>query len=639
MLNLQKHNRLIFIVMLVASIAVTTSFIMQLSVFSSKIEDVALNNAVEKSSEREAFLKSFLKSAERSITALRNSASFRAFLEDPANKAPFAELALNIASGNRDIMGIRFLEPSGREVVRVFRDDLTSEPMITPESSLQNKFHRYYIQHALNIPIETVWFSNLDLNMEFQEVEVPFKETLRVLRPVLYLGEFKGVLVINYHMERMIDELFAAPLYKMILTDGQGNILVHHNEDRSWSHYKGDAGLEVEIPEFRHVLENDTYRGNTFFSRHLDLPTNNNLILVLALNDDYLALQKSQFLRTSVYSSVTTLVITALVGLVLVALFRRFFNEYDVREKSIHSLVKLNHQINSLLEKNKAYMEMASDGIHVMNKDGDLVAFSHSFAHMLGYKEEELSALNIRDWQVKLSPEQMKEKMSAVTGSASKYETRHKRKDGSPIDVEVTEKWIVIDGERLLYASSRDISERKQMEQELEKLANTDFLTQLPTRRVFDERLSEELERCRRNDTYLATAVMMDVDHFKEINDSYGHAVGDIALKHLTNVIQDEIRRVDLVARFGGDEFALILVSTDEVTAINYLERMRQKLAMTPLIVEGYSITMSVSIGIAAITSVDEDSHTVLKKADKALYRAKDLGRNRIEVFHDGNGD
>lgn len=117
MVNPQNYKRLILVVVLITSIAVTTGILIQLSVFSQNIEDAALSNAAEKAIERESFLKAFTDASERTITALRHSTSFEAFLDNPDKKEPFEELVLNIASSNRDIMGIRFLQPSGMEVV------------------------------------------------------------------------------------------------------------------------------------------------------------------------------------------------------------------------------------------------------------------------------------------------------------------------------------------------------------------------------------------------------------------------------------------------------------------------------------------------------------------------------------------
>lgn len=619
--------------MTIASLAVSTNFVMQLSGFLGQVEDVALNNAIQKTKEREGLIKSFLDHSKDTILALRSSSSFQKFLDDNASIDLFENLALDIAKSDRDIMSIRFLELTGKEKVRIYRKRLGSTPVVAPSHELQNKSHRYYFKHALNVPMETIWFSKLDLNQEYSKVERPHKETLRILIPVSHKGKRIGIIVVNYYMVNLLKELFSVPLYNMILADSNGDILIHYNKEKSWSHYNNTAGLQAEVTQYKNMLENETYLGGGFFSRQLKLPLENQLILVLSLNQDYVSQQKTRFIKNGLYSGTTTILITLIFGAVLIILFKRFFNEHEVRAKKIHSLEELNHQMNILLDKNKAYMDMATDGVHIMKPNGDIVAFSQSFASMLGYTEEELLELNSRDWITPSCEAQVEKKLSSMVDKATKIECKHRCKDGSTIDVEVNAKWIVVDEEKLLYASSRDVTQRNKMVKELERLATTDFLTQLPSRRLFDERLSDELERYRRSENYKVTIAMLDIDYFKDINDSYGHTAGDMALKHVAEIIHGELTRLDFVARFGGDEFGIILTNSDEVTSVNNLERIRLKLKQYPLIIEGKPMTISISVGATLIMSDQKEANSVLKKADKALYRAKELGRGRVEFF------
>ncbi len=309
--------------------------------------------------------------------------------------------------------------------------------------------------------------------------------------PLSYHGVFKGILIVNYFMQPLLDNLVNAPLYNMILADGNGEVLVHYNPDRNWSRFTGKASLAADIPNLQEVLGSDIYRGPTFFARQLHLPLEQKLVLILSLNDHYLSFQQSLSNNRLMYSSVITLIITTIFGLIFALLLNKFFVDYTNRGQYIDELTSLNKRISNLLLKNKVYMEMASDGIHILDNDGNVVAFSHAFADMLGYTDKEASQLNIRDWDVVIPEDKIRATMASFTREPRKFETRHRRKDGSIIDVEVNGKWITTPDGEFFYASYRDITERKQMEKELQSLATTDSLTQLFTRRAFIDHLTD----------------------------------------------------------------------------------------------------------------------------------------------------
>lgn len=177
-----------------------------------------------------------------------------------------------------------------------------------------------------------------------------------------------------------------------------------------------------------------------------------------------------------------------------------------------------------------------------------------------------------------------------------------------------------------------DITERKRLEAELRELATTDTLTGLPNRRHFLGRLDEELERIRRLTTRDACVLMLDLDHFKRINDVYGHAAGDTVLRHFASILREQLRLTDTGGRLGGEEFAIILSATGVEAAQGFAERLCQKLAEMPVTVDGQTVFVTASIGIAAISRTDATSDSVLMRADAALYQAKECGRNRVII-------
>ncbi|MBO9535094.1 sensor domain-containing diguanylate cyclase [Herbaspirillum sp.] len=192
-------------------------------------------------------------------------------------------------------------------------------------------------------------------------------------------------------------------------------------------------------------------------------------------------------------------------------------------------------------------------------------------------------------------------------------------------------RWLA-DGSMLWHGFISDVSESKAIELELQEFALTDFLTQVPNRRYFMKRLEEEHGRIQRSSDGRAALLMCDLDHFKAVNDTYGHAVGDQVLKNFADVLKAQLRKSDTVGRFGGEEFAVILADADAQVAAVFAERLQRSFAAQPLVVGGQTILVTLSIGIAIILPDCECPETALRQSDEALYRAKESGRNRFEI-------
>ncbi len=188
------------------------------------------------------------------------------------------------------------------------------------------------------------------------------------------------------------------------------------------------------------------------------------------------------------------------------------------------------------------------------------------------------------------------------------------------------------DGSELFEGIVLDVSKRKALEQELEELATKDSLTGLLNRRQLSRVLAEELERAQRYHRSLAV-LWIDFDHFKKVNDSYGHAAGDLVLSTAGWVLGSSVRAVDSVGRFGGEEFVVVLPEMGQPEALETAERLRQAVRHKPVILAtGESVSVTVSIGVAVYpvhgTSVDKLS----AEADKAMYRAKMQGRDCVAI-------
>jgi diguanylate cyclase (GGDEF)-like protein/PAS domain S-box-containing protein len=269
----------------------------------------------------------------------------------------------------------------------------------------------------------------------------------------------------------------------------------------------------------------------------------------------------------------------------------------------------------------------------------DVLVYGEGWTKLLGYGPEELLPHAYMLLGL-LNPEDLPAARNAVARHLKdetpliEFEARLRHKDGRWI-------WALIramaveraaDGWALRVAgTAMDITERKVMEQELSRLATTDPLTGVANRRRFIEQLEMELARMKRFDKP-AAFLMMDIDHFKNVNDTHGHAVGDAVLQHFAELSRHRLRRVDLFGRLGGEEFGILLPGTDAAGARQLADSFRRHVADTPCQSGKGAIPFTISIGIAGFDPGDAAADTIMARADVALYRAKEGGRNRVEV-------
>lgn len=164
------------------------------------------------------------------------------------------------------------------------------------------------------------------------------------------------------------------------------------------------------------------------------------------------------------------------------------------------------------------------------------------------------------------------------------------------------------------------------------QLTVTDNLTRLFNRRHFDFEFNREFKRAKRYKNDLSVAIA-DIDFFKNINDTYGHLCGDYVLKEVAFIIQDNFRQTDIVCRYGGEEFAIILTETSKNNALIPLERLRKRIENNNFVFKGQKIHLTLSIGFTSDTELNS-TEDMFDKADKALYSAKHQGRNRVEFLN-----
>lgn len=298
--------------------------------------------------------------------------------------------------------------------------------------------------------------------------------------------------------------------------------------------------------------------------------------------------------------------------------------------------------------KYRSIFENALEGIFQTTADGKYVSANPALARLYGYSTpaELIARLTNIEHQLYVEPERRAEfiRLLQEHDAVSEFESQVYRKDGRVIWISENARAVrdLNTGELLYYEGTvEDITERKQVKEQLHERAFYDVLTGLPNRGLFMDRLSQTVDRAKRHPGYRFAVLFLDLDRFKVVNDSLGHLVGDQLLIAIARRLEACLRAEDTVARLGGDEFTILLENIEDIShATRVAERIHQELS-APFNLDGHEVFTGASIGIVlsqevmqGVSTIDYDRpEDLLRDADTALYRAKALGKARYEVF------
>jgi diguanylate cyclase (GGDEF)-like protein/PAS domain S-box-containing protein len=280
------------------------------------------------------------------------------------------------------------------------------------------------------------------------------------------------------------------------------------------------------------------------------------------------------------------------------------------------------------------------DAITITERDtARYIEVNEGFCRLNGYKAEEVigrTALEINVWADPAERVQMLEILKR-DGHVKHMEMHGRHRDGRIKMVEVSVEPIQLNNVPCLLLTARDISALKEAQAQVQHLAYHDSLTNLPNRALLLDRLTQQISLLKRHDLRGAL-LFIDLDHFKHINDSLGHPVGDAVLKLVTARLEASVRQEDTVARLGGDEFVVLISGLEGkrstvVQQVRVLAEKLRHLLAEPMLLDGHHLQVTPSIGIALIPDHGDTPADLLKRADIALYRAKDSGRNTIQLF------
>lgn len=308
---------------------------------------------------------------------------------------------------------------------------------------------------------------------------------------------------------------------------------------------------------------------------------------------------------------------------------------------SISQDITEQNQAEKILQENKILFDRIPVGLYRTTPDGQILDINSAGVKLWGFPDKETAlAANVKTVYVNDKDRERWKLILEREGVLRHHETNIKFHDGTTRWVKDTTRVIRNTAGEVLYyeGSFEDITERKQAEEKLTFMATHDALTELPNRELLHDRIGHAISIAKRSKDQLAV-LFLDIDGFKELNDAYGHAQGDLVLQAITNRINDCVRDSDTLARFGGDEFSILLegiMQMDDIFPI--IEKIVQAIA-DPFVVQSSEVFITCSIGISLYPNDGITPEALIQNADRAMYHAKKNGKNNYHFYSASMGE
>ena len=606
-------NMMLFLLFGIA-IAVITTYI-NYNIEFNKIQEKIQNDSDFISRDIKSYIKNYLSKIENSIDSVNTNKLFLDYLFHPTQKTKriAEQLFINSMKNNHNFFQFRFIDTEGNEIIRVQKKKNSNEVFIVKEENLQNKADRYYFTETLNNRIEQYWYSNFDLNVEREKIEKPLRPTLRVSKNVFYKGVHYGLLIVNVEMQDLLTYIGKNNTFDTYLIDNEGYFILNPDGSKNWSRYlDSKKTLFTEFPELTETAFNSNHFVPNAFLYNLEsfFKNGENIKLGLVVKNLYIKGIENDNISYALTLGLFILLISIPIGLLI----------------SIPTS-KLYIDINKLYKDNLRYIDIIDKYIPSMDVDLNkkIIQVSTALCKTSGYAKEELIGKTPSIFKSgRMNPKIYKDLWNKITsGLVWNGELENKTKNNEIYWIKST---ILpnLDKDNNIesYTSlCEDITDKKKIEQ----ISQTDKLTQLYNRVKLDESLEIEINRFMRYKN-IFSIILIDVDHFKSVNDTYGHQVGDSVLVELSNLLKQHCRKTDVIGRWGGEEFMIICTDTDIKGSSHLAQQLRKN-------VEEFNFNIvkhkTISIGVSEVKDTD-NIETLLKRVDKYLYIAKENGRNKV---------
>ncbi|WP_275725506.1 diguanylate cyclase [Vibrio furnissii] len=558
-----------------------------------------------------------LDEAYTSIATLANNGMFHQTVRHPTpiNIANVEDFWLLISRTQGVYSCLRFIDPQGQEQIRV--DYQAGKAQILTRDELQNRALQDYFLYgqslsAGQIGVFGVQSTGADMT--------PTKPSLYFISPIDLDGERKGYFVANINLNYIYQQIAGSNRAAMLpdILNLNGDVLMSQRLEES-NDRTALTNLAQRFPQLWHTILSDeqgTISENGQWFSFVKISPNASLVNVPSVV--LLERVENSEIHALMHNSKNTLTLQMVALFALICLIA-----------SIFVLWNNNHQKNSIESKLARAAMNGMSAVIITDRNNRIIKVNNEFTRLSGYSFEEVSGQQPSMFASgKHTSEFYVEMWQALQNDGFwEGEVINQRKDGSML-TEILRIQTILDDDDIIQfyvASFVDITERKLLEDQLRDQSEKDGLSNIWNRRKFDQEFRSECMRIKRYPAHEQSCLaILDIDHFKRINDKYGHARGDKTIRAVAQCLRNELRESDFLARIGGEEFAIILPHTPIDEAETVLNRLR--VAVFDL----HQGDLSVSGGLTDITEVPEE---VYQRADMALYESKESGRNVVSVL------
>jgi len=617
----QKRLKLYFfsLFFIFSSLVLGLSYtVSQYLITNTNKEKLQANLEIEFNSKKD-LIENFTNSQKHYLFAITSHQLVSQYFSTPKeHELELTNYLLSLAKTSPTIMQLRLLDNNGYEKIKIVRNSEKDQPLPLNKTQLQNKSHRYYYQKALELKPNQLWFSQIDLNIEHGEIEIPVVPTIRVLCPIFTDDEFQGVIILNLFIEKILEQITNSLHFDIAILDSNSEYIQHHyNSKQNWSAYFQER---ISFFEEFYIYENKMLNKKTkkevlFFTKEIKKLIPNNKISLLFIPKQHTFDQIQSLQREY---TLYLIVLIFFISIPISILLARFPFNYT------KDLLESKHRLLELVNENVLYSSSDIDGI--------IIDVSEALCKLTNYSKEELVGENHSIFRHPDTPDTIFQTMwsTILKGHIWSGEIQNIDKDYNSFWINVTITPNFEDTEIVGFTAIRENITDKKI---IEALSITDELTTLYNKRFFNKTFPREIKRAKRLKTHFVF-VILDIDNFKLYNDTYGHKEGDSVLQEIGVLIRKMFKRsYDFPFRIGGEEFAIIFTEKDTAKIYPHVEALRK--AIEELHIEhqfnaNHGI-VTTSIGYKVMNSDKILTETeIYQQADKALYLAKKSGRNTV---------
>ena len=558
----------------------------------------------------QTILKSAIENMDETVKSLATNKTVLEYINTNNTHAEeeLEQIFMAVVGSQKEIMQARLISKNGKEIIRIDRNKNDDVPFAISKDKLQDKSDRDYFKILSKMNEQLIWHSKMDLNIENGKVEIPYNPVFRTAIPLFNNNEFSGMVIVNMHITNLFSAVGKSSAFEHYIIDKDNNFILHPNDEFSFNKYKNiERNINVDFP--------NGLNADGIFSFSIDnvLHNGDKATFILKTKNLY----KTTLLDSKIYTSFWVALITIILSFILSIYVSR-------------NPVKLQMALLKAHEKLSEFTTIVDNYIitATTKKDSTIINVSSAFVKSSGYSKEELIGEKMH---IIRHPDEDENKFKELwqTVSSGKIwdgEIRNKNKNGEDywLQQHIVPTFDENNNIETLVSLGTDITAKK----ELEKMASVDKLTNIYNRRMIDNFLKQEIEIEKRHSNGLSV-ILIDIDHFKDVNDTYGHQMGDMVLSKIAELISINSRKSDIQGRYGGEEFIVICPQTTCKEALVLAQKIR-------ISVENYKFeqigTKTISLGISAFEKNDTEE-SLVKKADIALYQAKNGGRNRASLY------